>query len=184
MGQEKKAASPDRLQGKLYCLDTDRSVQTKICPVDISNGLSWTSDNKTMYYCDSLKKTIDAYDYDINTGEIGNMREAVRFDEKTDGIPDGHCIDADGNIWVAMFFTGQVIKADPRTGEKLQYVKVSDTALKTTSVCFGGQNFDEMYVTSARNKPLMEPIENDLSGGLFKITGLGVRGLPANEYEG
>ncbi|XP_002120764.2 regucalcin-like [Ciona intestinalis] len=169
MGRESAAASPDRLQGKLYCLDIDHSVRTKVYPVDISNGLSWTSN--VMYYCDSLKLTIDAYDYDVTTGDIKNMREVVKFDREKEGVPDGHCIDTDGNLWVAMFFTGQVIKVDPRTGEKLQYVKVSDIALKTTSVCFGGPNLDEMYVTSARNKPLMEPTENDISGALFKASG-------------
>ena len=40
--------------------------------VDISNGLAWTADRKTMYYIDSLTYGIDAFDYNIDTGEIGN----------------------------------------------------------------------------------------------------------------
>ena len=45
------------------------------------------------------------------------MRPVIRFDKTRDGFPDGHTIDVDGNLWVAMFFTGMVIKIDPRTGK-------------------------------------------------------------------
>jgi len=46
-----------------------------------------------------------------------NMRPVVKFDKLRDGYPDGHAIDADGNLWVAMFFTGKIIKVDPQTGK-------------------------------------------------------------------
>lgn len=44
------------------------------------------------------------------------MRPVVSFDKTKDGYPDGHTIDADGNLWVAMFFSGQIIKVDSTTG--------------------------------------------------------------------
>ncbi|CAK8697077.1 regucalcin-like [Clavelina lepadiformis] len=182
MGLEQKPAHPRPKEGSLYCLDNDHSVKKTVSPVDISNGLSWSHDKRTMYYCDTLRFTIDAYDYDITTGNISNMREVCHFDRNTDGFPDGHAIDVDGNLWVAMFSTSLILKLDPRTGQKLETIKVSDTALKTTSVCFGGPNLDELYVTSARNSPLMDG--EDLSGALFKITELGTKGYPANVYEG
>ncbi|XP_076808510.1 regucalcin-like [Clavelina lepadiformis] len=174
--------NPPPNDGALYCLSTDHTMDLKVDQVCISNGLSWSPDKRTMYYCDSFKYTIDAYDYDVDTGNISNMQEVVKFDRMTDGIPDGHTVDVDGNLWVAMFSTGQIIKVDPRTGTKLEYLKISDTVLKTTSVCFGGPNLDELYVTSARNDPLKG--RQDMSGCTFKVTELGTKGLPANVYEG
>nr|CAB3265931.1 regucalcin-like [Phallusia mammillata] len=183
MGNEKEPGKPRRNEGALYCLQKDKSVTKHVAPVDISNGLSWTADKTVMYYCDSLRFCIDAYDYNIANGEMTNQRVVYKFNREEEGVPDGHCIDADDNIWVAMFFTGQVIKIDPRAGKKLQTIKVSDVAVKTTSVCFGGRNLDEMYVTSARN-PSVNKVDGDTSGGLFKITELGAKGLQANIYEG
>ena len=57
-------------QGSLYCLQADRSVTTHREKVNISNGLAWTADQKTMYYIDSLQLGVDAYDYDVATGVI------------------------------------------------------------------------------------------------------------------
>ena len=47
---------------------------------------------------------------------MSNPRAVIKFDQKTDGIPDGHCIDQDGNLWVAMYFGNGLIKVDPVTG--------------------------------------------------------------------
>ena len=55
MGLELSSANPRPKEGKLYCLNKDLSVSEKVSPVDISNGLSWTSDNTTMYYCDTFR---------------------------------------------------------------------------------------------------------------------------------
>lgn len=44
-----------------------------------------------------------------------------------------------------------------------------------TSVIFGGDNLDELYVTTARFTLFGEVGEDD--GHLYKVTGLGVMGL-------
>ena len=51
-------------------------------------------------------------------------------------------------------------------------------ASNVTSVAFGGPNLDELYVTSANYAltPEQRSAESD-PGALFKITGLGVKGL-------
>ena len=38
--------------------------------VGLSNGLAWTQDCKTMYYVDSLKRTVDVMSLDLASGQI------------------------------------------------------------------------------------------------------------------
>nr|KAF6436300.1 regucalcin [Rousettus aegyptiacus] len=112
----------------------------------------------------------------------GNRRSVYRL-EKEEQIPDGMCIDADGKLWVACYNGGRVIRLDPETGKRLQTVKLPVD--KTTSCCFGGKDYSEMYVTCARYG--MDPewlIRQPEAGGIFKITGLGVKGIPPYPYAG
>lgn len=50
---------------------------------------------------------------------VGNARVAVDFADESKqltGFPDGMAIDVDGNIWVACFLGGDIVKLDPKTG--------------------------------------------------------------------
>jgi len=177
-----KATGPVADAGELYCITPDGTLTTKETGVSLTNGLSWSPDNKVMYYTDSWKGVIYAYDFDAATGNISNRRDVVTFDRPTEGVPDGHTIDTDGNMWVAMMLGGYVVKVNPKTGEKLEKIVISEGVKKTTCCQFGGENLDELYVTTGKND---EPMgDSDLSGSLFKITGLGVIGLPANVFAG
>jgi gluconolactonase len=54
---------------------------------------------------------VDAFDYSSSAGTITNRRTAFDFKANgVDGIPDGMTIDADGNLWVAVFDGGKVSK--------------------------------------------------------------------------
>lgn len=68
-------------------------------------------------------------------------------------------------------------------GKELQTINIP--AKEITSCCWGGKNLDEMYITSARNMMTEEDkIETPLAGSVFKVSGLGYKGLPAYVYEG
>lgn len=49
-----------------------------VSQVDISNGMDWSLDQKTFFYIDSLSLTVDAFDYDTNSGEIGINRVLIQ----------------------------------------------------------------------------------------------------------
>uniref|UniRef100_A0A7N5JQI6 Regucalcin n=1 Tax=Ailuropoda melanoleuca TaxID=9646 RepID=A0A7N5JQI6_AILME len=111
-----------------------------------------------------------------------NRRSVYKL-EKEEQIPDGMCIDTEGKLWVACYNGGRVIRLDPETGKRLQTVKLP--VVKTTSCCFGGKDYSEMYVTCARDG--MDPeglLQQPEAGGIFKITGLGVKGIPPYPYAG
>ncbi|KFO55831.1 Regucalcin, partial [Corvus brachyrhynchos] len=160
----------------------DLSVVRHFDQVDISNGLDWSLDHKTFFYIDSLSYSVDAFDYDLQTGKIGNRRSIYKL-EKEESIPDGMSIDTEGKLWVACYDGGRVIRLDPETGKRLQTVKLPVD--KTTSCCFGGNDYSEMYVTTATDGMDKEWLSRQpQAGGIFKITGLGVKGVPPYPFAG
>jgi len=167
--------------GSLYVLDNGRSITKKLSDTYISNGLCWSADNQTMYYIDSALKRIDAFDYDLKTGDISNRRVVVAMPEDA-GLPDGMTIDIDGTLWVAEYDGYRVSRWDPRTGRQIERIAFP-TAL-ITSCAFGGPDFDELYVTSGKNGLDPERKKNEeLAGALFKVK-LDVKGMPFFRYKG
>lgn len=112
MGYEPAPGKLDAKKGSLFTFGLDGKVLKHFDQIDIANGLAWTSDNKTFYYIDSFTYRVDAFDYDINAGKISNRR--VAFDFKAngeEGIPDGMTIDANGNLWIAVFAGKRVTRS-------------------------------------------------------------------------
>ncbi|CAG1000894.1 xylonolactonase [Anaerolineales bacterium] len=147
--------------------------------VTISNGLTWSPDRKTFYYIDTPTRKVQAFDYDLTTGQIANPRVAIRIAD-TLGWPDGMTSDADGNLWIALWGGAQVTKWNPNTGQLLEQIPVP--ALQTSSCIFGGKDMNELYVTSARKGMSQADLQKyPLSGGLFKVE-TKVTGMPTFEF--
>lgn len=170
-----------KTSGSLYCLDTDLTVRQVLNNIGISNGIAWEKDNKTMYYIDTFSKEITAFDYDLETANIENKRIAITFLNE-DGFPDGMTIDEEGMLWIAHYGGSQVSRWNPKTGEKLTSIKLPCSNI--TSCVFGGDNLDELYITSAR-KGLDEKTlsKQPQAGGLFRIK-LGIRGSEIYCFKG
>lgn len=70
MGEE-KPEGVDLYQGKLYRFS---NISCKLEPVihnvSISNGIAWGLDNRYMYFIDTPSRTVERFNYNINTGEI------------------------------------------------------------------------------------------------------------------
>lgn len=166
--------------GTLYCLNTNREVTAVVSGVSVSNGLAWSPDGRTMYFIDSPTKQVVAYDFDA-TGNISNRRVAVSIPEG-EGVPDGMTIDEEGHIWVAQWGGYKVSRWNVSNGERLAEVDVP--AAHVTSCTFGGEDLDELYITTARTDLADHVLaEQPLAGGIFRIK-TAVKGLPAMKYDG
>lgn len=162
----------------LYCVSGDGKVTTKLEDVTISNGIVWSSNQKYMYYNDTPTGRITRYRYDDSTGEILYDGVAVNIPAHT-GVPDGMTIDSDDNLWVAQWGGSGVYCYNPYTGELLEKVEVP--APNVASCAFGGENLDELYITTARAGLNKEQLQKyPLSGSLFCCKIDHAKGVPAN----
>ena len=55
--------TPTGATSALYRLDPDLAVSKMVDEITISNGIGWSPDNKVMYYVDSIRYVIYAFDW-------------------------------------------------------------------------------------------------------------------------
>ncbi|MEB3102964.1 SMP-30/gluconolactonase/LRE family protein [Ferviditalea candida] len=167
--------------GAFYCLSPDKSVTKMLDSVSVSNGIAWSSNNKTMYYIDTPTRAVTAFDFDLDSGSLARPRQIICIPEG-EGLPDGMTIDEEGMLWIAHWDGAKVSRWNPETGECLEEVPVP--ASKVTSCAFGGSRMDELYITTAR-KGLSEAElrEQPHAGGLFCIK-TSVKGTAGHSFSG
>lgn len=171
--------SRTRGAANLWCLETDGTVTKRVTGVTVSNGITWSLDEKKMYYIDSNEFAVVAFEYDRQSGSIAHPQPAVVVPQEL-GKPDGMCIDSEGMLWIALFRGGAITRWNPADGNLIELIKMP--ALHVTACAFGGKDLKTLFVTSAR-----APVdEQQLStypqtGGLFALQP-GVSGAPFFEY--
>jgi len=147
----------------------------------LGNGPCWSPDRSRFYVSDSAARQI--YVMDWGEGRPLSSRRLFADTRSLGGIPDGATVDADGNLWVAMFGAGVVACFAP-DGVVRRLVEMPTTWC--SSVMFGGRGLDRLYVTSldpsifAGSGGLAaelgtEPDEG--AGHLFVVDGLEVVGV-------
>lgn len=69
----KDSVKPD--QGSLYCVEKPfHNKRVALRPVTISNGITWSLNSSVLYYIDSVTKMIEAFDFDLDAGEISMFK--------------------------------------------------------------------------------------------------------------
>jgi sugar lactone lactonase YvrE len=166
--------------GTLYRLDPDLSVHVMAIDVHLSNGLGWSPDDRVLYYTDSLRRTIWAYDYELETGAVANRRVFARVPQEA-GVPDGLCVDAEGFVWSAHWGGWRLTRYAPEGRiERVVELPVPQPSCPV----FGGPDLGVLYVSSAAIG--MTPADFARApdgGGLFALD-VGARGLPAGRFAG
>jgi len=165
--------------GALYCLERDGTVKKAVERVSISNGISWSSDDTKMYYIDTSTRKIQQFDYDAETGNISGQKVIISIPAEQ-GYPDGMTIDAEGMIWVAHWGGSCISRWNPATGEQLEVVELPATNI--TSCCFGGENLDQLFITSAREGLSEEHLRQEQFAGSCFLYTPGVQGLSVQRY--
>jgi sugar lactone lactonase YvrE len=165
--------------GSLYCLETNRTLRKAVEGIIVSNGMAWSPDNRTMYYIDSPTKRVLAYDFVLESGELSNPRIVVTIPDG-EGFPDGMTVDTEGMLWIAQWDGWQVSRWDPHLGKRILSIPVP--VARVSSCVFGGENFDELFITTARVGLNEKQLADQPSaGGIFSIKP-GYKGRPSSFY--
>lgn len=163
-------------EGSLYRLDPGGEVTRVLGGIGISNGIDWSPDTRTMYFADTMARTVDAFDFDGGTGRISNRRNVLTLPEGG-GSPDGLVVDAEGCLWVALWGGSAVNRYTP-DGDLVLTVQLP--VAQVTKPAFGGPERSDLYITSARRGRHGEPH----AGDVFVVRATNYRGQRINRFRG
>jgi len=168
--------------GNLYRVEIDGSYRSQVQGTTISNGMAWSPEGRTFYYIDTPTRQVMAYDYHADSGVISNPRVALMIPE-AEGYPDGMTIDEHGMLWIAHWDGWQVARWDPHTGKKLLSIRLP--VARITSCTFGGDDLNDLYITSASKElPEKEKANQPLAGSLFVVKDCGFKGMETIPFAG
>jgi sugar lactone lactonase YvrE len=158
--------------GRLYRLDVDGRLSIVVEGVGTPNGLGFTPDRKQMYFTDTRAHTIYLFDYERATGAISRRRQFVKVPEaEGEGGPDGMTVDAEGYVWGARWGGSCLVRYTP---DGVEERRIAFPAKKVSSVIFGGDDYTDMYITTAGGDH--KDTEGAGAGALFRLR-LGIRGV-------
>lgn len=156
---------------KLDIIDTNYTV---------TNGPAFNLENTIMLHNDSGNRITYKFDLDKITGEVINKSIWKKY--KTDeGYPDGINFDSDENIWIAHWGVGKVCKYNI-DGMLLQEIQFPTP--NVTNICFGGNDLNRMFVTSAfRSFDNADNFNVEYDGVVYEVLGTNSKGINSHYPE-
>jgi sugar lactone lactonase YvrE len=164
--------------GSLYRLDAAQHWLQSDTNYRITNGPAFSPDGGTLYHTDSVTKQI--YAFDLTAQGISNKRLFIALDADH-GHPDGMTVDAAGHLWVCEY-AGWGVSEFSSQGEFLR--KLALPVANVTSCCFGGDDYDTLFMTTAaKDLSELDLASQPLAGSIFS-TKPGAIGIAAFAYQG
>src|SRR5262245_27095095 len=84
--------------GNLYLIDLDGSSRMVGSDIQLTNGLGFSPDGRTLYHSDSRRSSVFCY----SVAPDGSLGEKRLFARAAKGVPDGLVVSVDGRVWVAL----------------------------------------------------------------------------------
>ena len=164
--------------GSLYRLDNTGQTELIMSGLTISNGLGWSPDGRTMYLVDTAPGVIHAFRFDPDRGTISDDHVLVEIPAEHGG-PDGLTVDAEGDVWVAIYGGGRVRRYSPK-GQLREELFVP--AEQTTCCAFAGPGLHRLYVTTATEHWTDEQRRAEPGAGLVYAFDTDATGRPAAPF--
>lgn len=185
----------------LYALDcraggaplVERKIDQSTLPATTANGLAWSPEGRALYWADTPSHRVYTWDFDVQSNTMTAQRTFLQFEAKPvdwqfepaagnrgyGGRPDGAAVDVQGNYYVAMFEGRRVCQFAPDGSLRHEWATPVQCP---TMPCFGGDDLQTLFITSARHGRSAAELEIfPLSGCVFAIR-VDVPGLPVNFF--
>ncbi|HYF16612.1 MAG TPA: SMP-30/gluconolactonase/LRE family protein [Ramlibacter sp.] len=168
----------DQPLAELHCLDGtggQTRVRRMAGDATTANGLAWSPAGDVVYWSDTPRHVVFAWDWNAQANTLGPQRVFHQFTAKPPGWqpgqpgyggrPDGAAVDADGNYWCAMYEGTRLVQLSP-AGQVLR--ELPTPMLSPTMPCFGGDDLRTLFVTGSDSEVWWRRID--------------VAGLPVNFF--
>lgn len=165
--------------GALYRVGIDLVATEVFHAVTCSNGLDWNAARSELFHVDSVLGRVDVHATDSVDGSVLGRLDRIPIDPP--GIPDGLTLDSDGCIWVAMWGGGE-IRRITRKGVVDRVVRLPVS--NVTSMAFGGRDYDQLFITTARDSLSAEQSAHEPHAGDVFWCRPGTTGLPPHRFGG
>ncbi len=162
----------NNLIGTVHYVDKKGEVSLVENSLAFPNGIALTPDGRTLYVGESKRNRVLSFDV-LAPGALGprtllaNLPDKKEAQGQIDNQPDGMCLDAEGNLYVAHYGMRRV-QVLSKDGVLIRSLPGGN--LTTSNVAFGGRNLDQLFITGALEEG------PDSLGGIFRIR-LGIKGL-------
>ena len=134
--------------GQLWMIDKHGKVTLVAGKMGATNGIDVSPDGKTLYVNESVQRNVWEFEIALD-GSLKNKKLVKNF---ADFGFDGMRCDVDGNLYIARYGKGTVVKMSPK-GEILKEIAVLGDA--PSNVCFGGSDGRTVYVTEVKKQRLV-----------------------------
>lgn len=162
--------------GNLYCL-TGRKVKKVLSDIYIANSICWSPDSTQFYFADSPRYRIQRFDFDAATG---TPRQPQIFATTTSPQePDGSTVDADGNLWNAVWGGSKVVRHLNNGSDALE---MALPVSQPTCVAFGGSEMNLLCISTAKIGLSAEQLNREPDAGNLLIYQTSYRGLPESRF--
>jgi len=133
-----------RVPGELWRVDGPGRAVEVYRDVAFANGVGFSPDGRTIYHSSYSEGLVLTHDL-AGDGRGVNRRVFARVPR---GNPDGLAVDEAGGVWVALGSGGGIARFRP--GGELERV-LAVPAPFVASLCFGGADQRDLYVTTSGN---------------------------------
>ena len=159
---------------RLYRLDPDGSVDVVLEHVTVSNGLEWSPDGSRAYYNDTATGPIRSSTTTANrTDRPADVRRDARRRAPRRADRGRRRRRVDRGV--------QRRRRLPLQPRRCAEEKLAVPARKVTACTFGGEDLDELFITTSQEN--IDTREDPLAGSLFRAE-VGVKGLPVRPFAG
>ncbi len=170
----------DDPSGSVYSVDEGGGVAMLDTGLALPNGIAFAPDGRTMYVAEMFARRILRYEYDPGAGRASGRRVFADLPAGA-GMPDGLVVDAEGYVWSAHWAGWRITRYAPDGSVDRVVAMPFATA---TCPGFGGQDLEDLYLTTATLMLSTEDLARSVApGGLFVLRKAG-RGMAEGVFGG
>lgn len=155
--------------GKLWLVENGAEPRMLRSGDGIPNGIAWDVIRSRAYWVDSAVGLIYVFEITGKGIDWMNPLESWPVGDASSS-PDGLTLDSSGNVWVAMWGGSRVDSYSPK-GELIGRVIVS--ASQTTSCAFGGENGQNLFITTASFQLTDDQLAREPEAGRIFVATIG-----------